>query len=365
MSKRKKRVLFIGSFKSKGKEGNVGGQMYACTSLVNSNLKDRVDWILIDTTATSNLKRSFINKVYNSFFRLGKTLFYLLFYRVDTVMAFCSTGNSFLEKGAVIKVSKRLGKRTILAPRSGHLIDDINNNTGFKKGVNSIFKSCDAIICQGTFWKSFFKNEFQQPEDKLIVIHNWIDTKKYFSKKPEISNPVKILFLGWVDKNKGIWDIYEAGRVLDRKDFIFQIAGNGNDFEQLDIKIKANGLEGRLNLLNWVYGQQKFDLLREADIFVLPSYREGLPNSLLEAMASSCAIITTNVGAIPDIIEHNVNGIVIKPNSPNELVGAINSYLDNRELIKIHTKNALQTVIEKNSIELIESKFYKILELDI
>ena len=363
MSNKKKQILFIGSFKSKGKGGNVGGQMFACTSLVNSNLKDKVDWILIDTTATTNLKRSFLNRLFKSILRLLKASYYLIFFKIDVVMAFCSSGNSFLEKGYVLKFSKFLGKQTIIAPRSGHLIDDINKNEKFKKKVLTILNSCDTIICQGSFWKSFFVNELMQPKHKLKIIHNWINAENYHNNKNKVNKPINILFLGWVDENKGIWDIYKAVSILKRNDYKINIAGNGMDFQKLSKVILENTLQDRIKLLDWVHGKQKLNLLNEADIFILPSYREGLPNSLLEAMASRCAIITTNVGAIPDIIRHNENGKLIEPGNVIKLVQAIEDYLDKPELIKKHSASALQTVTEKNSLGLVELKFAKILKL--
>ncbi|NEV92727.1 glycosyltransferase family 4 protein [Psychroflexus sp. YR1-1] len=362
MNNKKKRVLFIGSFKTKGKEGNVGGQMFACNSLINSDLKNKVDWILVDTTATTNLKRSVFNKLSKSILRLIKVFYYLIFCRVDVILAFCSSGNSFLEKGYVLKISKFLGKRTIIAPRSGHLIDGIITNQGFKKKVLSIFESCDTIICQGSFWKSFFLNELGQPENKLKIVHNWIDAKNY-NKTNKIKTPINILFLGWVDKNKGVWDIFNAVNILKRSDYKLNIAGNGEEFQKLSKAILENSVQDRIEMLDWVYGNHKINLLNDADIFILPSYREGLPNSLLEAMASKCAVIASNVGAIPDIINHNINGKLINPGDVNGLVNAIEDYLDNHELIKKHSESALQTIQKKNSISIVEIKFSSILKL--
>ena len=155
-----KKVLFIGSFKSKSSTGHVGGQMFACNSLVNSSLNEEIEWILLDTTANTNLKRHLIIRSYYALMRMVKAVFYILFGKVDIVMAFCSSGFSFLEKGLVMRIAKFFGKKTVLAPRSGFLIDDIENSASFKNKASRIFEKVDTIICQGSFWKSFFADNF-------------------------------------------------------------------------------------------------------------------------------------------------------------------------------------------------------------
>ena len=206
----KKNILFVGSFKNHGKDGTVGGQMFACNSLVNSGVSEYVNWILIDTTAKTNQKRSFLTRLIPAIIRITKSIYHILFSNVEIVMVFASSGYSFLEKGLIIKIGWLLNKKTIIAPRSGFLIEDINNNNKFKNKVKNILNKSTYIICQGTFWKDFFKNEFSLSDDKLKIINNWISVDEYDPIKKRINSPVKILFLGWVTKNKGIYDLINA-----------------------------------------------------------------------------------------------------------------------------------------------------------
>jgi len=360
MSKRK-RVLFIGSFKNSGRDGNVGGQMYACRSLIESELKDMVQWVLVDTTAQTNLKRSLINRLFYALRRIVKILYLVLFKDIDIVMAFCSSGYSFLEKGTILRIAKRLNKKTILFPRSGYIIDQIERDDRFRRKVKIIFSSCDYIISQGSFWRSFFVDKFNLPVIKVITIPNWINIDYYDSSKKKIGSPLKILFLGWIEKNKGVWEILEAIKRLGNDDFIVDFAGNGTDFEKLKLAISDENLTDKVNLHNWVYGEQKIELLAKADIFLLPSYREGLPNALLEAMASFTAVIASNVGAIPDIIQSGVNGFLIDPGDVNSLTRYLQIYIQNHCLILEHSRSALETIKEKNSINSILPEFMKLL----
>lgn len=357
----KKNVFFIGSFKPSGKDGTVGGQMFACKSLVSSKLKEDINWILLDTTASTNLERSFYKRLYKGIYRVFKSIYIILFKDIDTVIAFCSSGYSFMEKGLIIKMAHFFGKKTILAPRSGHLISNIENDKKFRKRAKKIFDSCDYLICQGSFWMSYFSKEFSLPKDKLIKISNWIDINAYQIKTKEIRTPIKILFLGWIEKNKGIWDLLKVVKSLRDENFIIDFAGNGKEYDDFQAAVKSEQLENKIILHGWVHGKAKFNLLKNSDIFILPSYKEGLPNALLEAMASKTAIIASKAGAIPDIIEHNENGYLIDAGNTDLLAHYLKKYLSNKELILKHAENALKTVKEKNSLSAVIPKFKKIL----
>lgn len=360
MSK-KKRVLFIGSFVTKSSSGHVGGQMFACNSLVNSDITDDVDWILLDTTATTNLKRSFGRRFYNALKRITVAFYYILFGRIDTVMAFCSSGFSFLEKGTIIKIAKFFKKKTILAPRSGFLIDDITKSISFRKKANRIFNSTDIIICQGKFWRDFFEEQFQINKTRLPIINNWLDTSVYNNQKRVPSDKLNILFLGWIESNKGIWDLLDAIEELKMENLKLKIAGHGKEFNDFTRAIREKDLDNKIEMLGWIHGEDKFNLLNSSDVFVLPSYREGLPNSMLEAMASKCAIIVSDVGATSDIISNEYNGFLIKSGDSKSIASSIKRYLNDKNLLLLHQKRALITVNDKNTLSAALPKFKSIL----
>lgn len=356
----KKKVVFIGSFKSKSNSGHVGGQMFACNGLVNSSLSDKIDWIKIDTTASTNKARSFISRLWGAIKRYRKFRKALRENEVDAVLAFCSRGNSFLEKGYMLKIAKKRGIRTILAPRSGFLLDDIENNTDFANKVQVIFNSCDFIVCQGNFWKDYFDNNFVNTYSKTVVIHNWIDIVPV-ERRSKHHNGTLILFFGWIDSNKGVLDILEVARRLVNENITWILGGDGKDFELVQNRIVEYGLVDKVSLPGWILDMTKEDLLSKADIFILPSYREGLPNAMLEAMGNGIATIVSDVGAVSDIVEDNINGKLIESGNLNQIEQAVlNLHLDkdHRNLI---ARRGKATIENKNAIDLGIAKFKKIL----
>jgi len=124
--------------------------------------------------------------------------------------------------------------------------------------------------------------------------------------------------LGKLGHGKGSYDLGSAflARPAElRARARLVLAGNG-DVEELR---KAAGQDSRITVLPWIDATERDRLLAESDVFVLPSYAEGVPMSLLEAMASGMPCITTPVGGIPDLITQGVEGLLVPPGNVEQL----------------------------------------------
>lgn len=125
-----------------------------------------------------------------------------------------------------------------------------------------------------------------------VVIQDFPDyNKKFYQKK-------KLLFLSRIHKKKGIENLIDAWRLIDfqiKKNWFVEIVGNGRlDYINfLKDKIRLNGLEDSMKILNPVFGKNKIKLYQSADLFVLPSYSENFGNVVAEALASKVPVITT------------------------------------------------------------------------
>lgn len=334
--------------------------MFACRSLVDSNLSKTINWIKIDTTASTNEARSFISRGSSAFFRLLKFTFLLMTRRVDTILVFCSRGWSFREKGCMVLIAKFFGKQAIIAPRSGFLLDDLEGSDKFKAFAKKVVNKADYTICQGTFWKEYFTKNLGLLEQKAVIIHNWIADNPYEYKRRN-NKTTTILFLGWIEQNKGIYEIMEAAKSLEQEAIEWQIGGNGKAFETIKKELETSGLDQKVKLRGWVLNEDKKALLENADIFVLPSYREGLPNALLEAMQHGMAVTATSVGAIPDVINSGNNGILVPPKDAKALEKAVKELVDDPEKRASYGLKAMETIKQNHSLEAAISKFNKIL----
>jgi glycosyltransferase involved in cell wall biosynthesis len=133
-----------------------------------------------------------------------------------------------------------------------------------------------------------------------------------------------ILFLGRLEREKGIFELVDSVAKI-RAEFPntkLQFAGCG-DVDGIRDRAKQLGIGENVEFLGWVSGTAKTSALAEAAIFVLPSYSEGLPIGLLEAMAASLPIVATAVGGIPDLVTDGTSGLLVQPKDPDALAGAL------------------------------------------
>ena len=106
--------------------------------------------------------------------------------------------------------------------------------------------------------------------------------------------------------------------------------------------VKQKNLAEYFNVIGWVTGERKYQLLKECDLLLLPSHNEGLPIAILEALSAGLAVLSTNVGGIPDVISDERYGILVEPGQPDALADAISKYLCTDGLIESVTRNARQ-----------------------
>lgn len=367
---RNKRVLFVGSFKDTANDGSVGGQMFACKSLINSELSLKIDWILIDTTGKSVPIPSRSYRAFFALIRLIKYIYFLIIKQPSTALIFAGSGASIYEKGLMVIIGKMFFKRIVFAPRGGGLFYEVRERFFFKFYLKHVLMKSNVIICQGTFWKDFFSTIVPAKHyDKMVVVPNWINLNAYrptdFSVKQDNSKIISIVSMGWMEKEKGVQDLFEALLMLKLHSVKIKMIFLGDGTLRSDLIKRSSSLSDSSNIQfafpGWVYSKDKVEYLQNADIFVLCSYFEGMPNSLIEAMSTKTACISSNVGAVSDLIENGKNGYLYQPGNIKELSEALQLLIDNIHLRAEFAEKAFNTVQEKNSIESAINIFSKIL----
>ncbi len=361
---RKIDVLIVGAFKHK-KGGATGGVLFACKSLIESRLKEKINWIKVDSTGSIPPPNVFWRAI-----KAAKRVFLFLFFlitrwNIKSVILFSSSDASFVEKGIMCLIAKGWGKRVLFAPRSGSILINFESKR-FRIFGKYVLKKADIVICQGQSWKDYFLKlcDGESKPDKFVVIHKWINSAEY--KKKEVSNVVVketvFLFLGWTIKDKGLFDIIEAARVLKEKNFFVKviIAGDGIDRFAAEKLVKEIELDQFISFVGWVQGEKKHKMLMEADVFILPSYFEGFPNSVLEAMASGLPVIVTDVGAVTELVD-GTTGLIVTAGDVNKIVDAMILYCENTNLRVEHGDNGYFRIKNNFDIDSAVVKFEEIL----
>ena len=354
----KKNIIFIGGFNKRNTKDIIGGQLFACKSILESNLSKKNNFIKICSTQRSIPPPNILIRIYDSLIRVFTLFRILISNKINIALIFTSDGLGFIEKGIMVIICKKFNIKTILYPRSGLIINDVKNER-FKIFLKYVLKNTNILITQGNSWMNFYE-KYNDNNIPIKVQQNWIDFKKYKVENREFDkNELNILFLGWVDKNKGIFDLLSVFKKIIQMKFHLKlnliIAGKGRDFNLLKSKIEKYNLSKHVSLLGWVNENKKLQLLKKSDIYVCPSYFEGFPNSLLECMASGIPSISTNVGSIPDVISNGKNGFLYDPGDNNELESLIISLLNNSELRKKFSVNSQNHIKDNNTIDVASS----------
>jgi glycosyltransferase involved in cell wall biosynthesis len=180
-----------------------------------------------------------------------------------------------------------------------------------RRMVNRTMQSANLVIVLSSQWRDFYIRECELAPSQVVVLPNPVRVPARVPERPRRAE-VQFVHLAKLARLKGSYDLIHAFQALPgelRARARLVLAGNG-DTEQL--RQVADGDPG-IKVLSWVNNAERDRLLGESDVFALPSYVEGLPMALLEAMASGLPSITSPVGGIPDCFAHGVEGLMVPP----------------------------------------------------
>ncbi len=180
------------------------------------------------------------------------------------------------------------------------------------------------------------------------LVYNGVDQNIFFPSNVR-SEEKYVLYTGRISYGKGLVELINCAKEVceSRDDINFILAGDGPLLPNLKKKVKKMGLQNRIQFLGRVDRKTIVNLYQNATIFAFPSYYEGLPGSLLEAMACQLPIVATEVPGNIELIEHNKNGILIPPKDPSALYKAIMVLLDDPNKREEIGKNARITIENK------------------
>ena len=341
----KNKILIVGSFPEKNKD-IFGGIAQSCKILLKSDSFSKYEIIKIDSSQKINPKPSILKRTFLGFRRLIHLIISLIIDRPKLTLIFCSDGYSAIEKGLMILISKAFNVKSIIFPRAGNLINQTKRSLLFNKVISVMFNMADIFLCQGKAWSNYAKNNLKIDKKKIKEISNWTATDnliKIGSRRKVLKNPqqLNILFVGWLEKEKGIEEILKVLTILKNKYYNFKITfvGNGKMKTQIELFARDNNIQNKVFVTGWLDSKKIIRYYKENDVFILPSWYEGMPNSLIEALASGLPSIVTSVGVIPDYLKNNLSAMIIPPKDFKALAKAIISLKENYELRKKLSKN--------------------------
>lgn len=345
----KKKVLVIGPSPRRSK----GGMATVIEEIEkDTTLKENYDIEIFESYIDGNKIKVLLYSI------IAYIKFYFTKRNYDIYHIHAASYGSTFRKGFYVRAAKKWGKKVILHIHgAAYMVFYEKSNR--KEQIVSILKSADTVIALSDDWKKKFDSTFGLTN--CVALENGIDMERLSSA---IIEPGKyehnLLMLGRLGKRKGTYDLINAIENVKKKipDIKLYLAGDG-EIENCKKIVKEKNLDNNIKIVGWVNLEGKLSLLQKSSILVLPSYNEGLPMAILEGMACGKAIISTTVGAIPEVIKEE-NGFLINPGDVNGLSEAIIKCAENPELVYSMGKRNIEKIDTSFSMKKMHERLAKI-----
>lgn len=273
--------------------------------------------------------------------------------KVALVHVHSASRGSFWRKSIVCLLARVFGVPYIFQIHSGEFPTFYFHECGTftRWWVRQTLVRAAAVICLTEHWRQ--KISEITPEGNFVVIGNPVEINPLAPSREPVS---KVLFLGRLREKKGVFDLIKAVALLDMPSLHFVLAGD-EDAAAVHALAMELGVSDQISLPGWVDGGEKKEQLDTADMFVLPSYFEGLPVGVLEAMANGVPIVTTSVGGIPDVVTNREHALLVAPGNPEALAAAIRELATDTELRHRLREKAYQRACDVFSIPTVVEKY--------
>ena len=303
-----------------------GGISAVVNNLYDAGLDKMVNLTYIGTMKDGSRFRKLLVaiKAYMQFCRAVK--------HCDIVHVHFSSDASFWRKSLFIRKAHRVRKPIVLHQHGGDFRNfyyhDISERE--RKYVRDTLNMGSVMLVIGPEPQKLFQNIVDIHKAPVLLIPNAIPipplTEHHYGQH-------RILFLGRICRDKGIRELLEAVSFLSKQypDLHLYLGGV---YEEKNLKPLVDSMSDCVTWIGWVSGKDKAEWLNKCDIFILPSYFEGQPVSILEAMSYSCAIAASDVGSIPQMILNGQTGLLFEPKSAAGIEEALRKLLDDPALCR-------------------------------
>ena len=280
----------------------------------------------------------------------------------DIIHFVSSASISLIRDVFTIQIARKYGSKTIIHFHFGRIPNIFKKNNWEQKLLRKVInmsdkiivldkKSYDTLIAQGFSNIEILPNPISSEVNKIITSNSVI-----------VRNKNKLLFAGHIVRTKGVFELIEACKDINNIE-LYMVGYTPEDIRK-NLIISAG-----INHSKWLFFRGQISLeetikeMLSATVFVLPTYTEGFPNVIIESMACGCPIVTTKVGAIPEMldIENGENyGLCVEPKNVEQLKNAILRMLNDRDFAKQCGLNAKKRVNELYSMPIVWNQMVQI-----
>jgi glycosyltransferase involved in cell wall biosynthesis len=239
-------------------------------------------------------------------------------------------------------LAKKFSKKVILHEHAADFKEYYKRSD--QDSIRDTINRCDLLIVLSKSWKDYFMSIGVNSE-KIKVLNNPVapPTRIVLSKRDD---KLHLLHMGEISNRKGGYDLLEAiahHQSELRGKLTLVMGGNivDGDIEQF---MQEHYIDDIVSYKGWITGEFKIECLNWEDVYILPSYNEGLPIAILEAMSYGHPIISTPVGGIPEIVKDGYNGVLNSPGDVKTIYFSIKKYIDHKEIIGAEGEHSKELV---------------------
>src|SRR4030042_4271835 len=301
----------------------MGGVGFYYQTLLNSTLPEQVDLNFVQTSSQKRElsitgKATFSNLIaaIMDCWRFTKAV---VVFRPKLTHISTAFGLSFVKHTYCVCIARLLGSRVLLHLPCSLAGLYFEKSKWWKQFFRWVIQQTNGIVALSKEWMQLSSIV---PGCHVYFLPNAINLDQYRNivenhfEAVNLQKPCKVLYLGFMGKAKGSFDLLAAADIIRSQQIRmrFNLVGDEltpGELKLLHQKVQESKLEDVVRIHLPAYGVDKLNFLRDADIFVYPSYHEGMPMAVIEAMACGLPIVATRVGGLPDLIQDGINGILV------------------------------------------------------
>jgi glycosyltransferase involved in cell wall biosynthesis len=359
-----KEIILVAGAKRPGSGQPAGGVATATWLLLESPFSSYFKIHIVDTSAIAHPPESFGLKVIKGLRRFGRFIFICATQKPKGALVWAAGGFSLYEKLFLCFVSRLFGVRSLLLYVDSLYMEKVEASK-LRKLHRFLFSIPDVLLCRSRTWVDRY-GALGIPSGKCVIVKNWIGPEKYLScRTPQPKGKdVVFLYVGWLIKEKGMRELAKAISLVSSRlaDARWILVGGGEEEEYLHGFVAREGLQEKVEITGWRNPDQLYEYYQRANVLVLPSYGEGFPYAIIEAMSSGLPIITTPVGGIPGIFKDGEHGLFVPPRDAEKLAEAMVRIAQDWEFRDRVSKTVTEYVEQNHDIKVVWKELARIIE---
>jgi len=315
-----------------------GGIATVINDMLASSLANKIDIALLDNSKRTAPDRTLLQGIMSQLQIIREFIAMIRKEKPDLVHIHSGGGRDFFRKSIDVLLAKILRTKVVFHNKGGDFNLFVENRSFIGRAyVKLILNRCSKVLVLSQWWKDFH-SKLTSP-DRISILYNGVNALPYEQKMHRNNarrilgipkHKIVFLLMGVKGKRKGAYDVVEAAPLIKRMDSaaLLVLVGPDEDIapgatnELMELR-KDRGVEDVVDMRGEADEKARHLYYAAADCFLLPSYAENSPVAIIEAMAAKLPVISTTVGAIPELVDHGKTGLLIQPGRPGEIAEAI------------------------------------------